>query len=889
MSSNEQERLLCYNGEVLIFRLSKRDVAGKGPAEIPILQVRRMVFDRGARAFIQKSTGLFMLKEENSHLKIVCCNCVSDFRIGINLPYVMIQCNKKNTFRYVLLFLHSTNKFEKRLSFRLSHELKDGVRVLNGPLVLWKRAEKFYCISSLNGKVMTVSVNFSSVQWAGEIENLGMVLLGPKACFLSEEGCTQKLSKSDYAIWKTTFCVYSLENEEVISDAYIIPPAYSSVVTCVHVCATENVNNQLRMSLIALTRKNQLISFQNGTPKSVCQLPFGDPCAVQLMDSGGGELFIVSFKSNDVCAVWKKNFQVAAKWEKISSVLIDDFIGAGTEQVLLLFQDSLNSDCLSSFTVTDLGNINYSSETLDCNEDDLFEDKEGSHYLMIPPLERRLKVGLASIQELKQHLLLKEKIISKYWKILINLIQGKDESTSAAEKAHLVTLCGKEENPVCTFEEKIPDDFQDSERLIEKIWYRVIDDSLVVGVKTTSSLKLSLNHVTLSLVMDQAHSSSCRLIKCHNRVIKLSRDFPPASRSVPCEIGSEAKRIKLTIDSEEEGEEEEEEEEKDEESSAGEQASEKECVQVITAVTPFSPLLAFIDFCCIVLLQIRERENGNSSEDHYIWCGRLFISLEDLSSRKYLLTFPKKKPIEHVEDLFALLTAFNRACFQITSPTYSLTSMKTWLLEHMKCEVIQEFPEICFCKRPGSFYGTLFNWKQRTPFEGILIVYSRNQTVLFQCLHNLIGALPINCFLKKLKSESEDFLIDHLASSLEKELVILGSLSSALVEVENNLVQSCEASKEKSSGVVAALSDRKENIHPYRKEFQREKTQTLGTNLKLWPGPQFCRAAARKRNRLHSGPSCALLSWPAPDTETSGIEQSLCIGSCWYLCHRSTS
>ena len=151
--------------------------------------------------------------------------------------------------------------------------------------------------------------------------------------------------------------------------------------------------------------------------------------------------------------------------------------------------------------------------------------------------------------------------------------------------------------------------------------------------------------MTLSLVMDQAHSSSCRLIKCHNRVIKLSRDFPPASRSVPCEIGSEAKRIKLTIDSEEEGEEEEEEEEKDEESSAGEQASEKECVQVITAVTPFSPLLAFIDFCCIVLLQIRERENGNSSEDHYIWCGRLFISLEDLSSRKYLLTFPKKKPI----------------------------------------------------------------------------------------------------------------------------------------------------------------------------------------------------------------------------------------------------
>ncbi|XP_034855582.1 Fanconi anemia group B protein isoform X2 [Mirounga leonina] len=785
MSSNEQEMLLCYNGEVLIFRLSKGDFAGKGPAKIPVLHVRRMVFDRNTRAFVQKSTGFFMLKEENSHLKIMCCICVSDFRTGINLPCIMIQCSKKNNiFRYFLLFLHSTNKFEKRLSFRLSHELKDGIRVLNGPSVLWRHVKTFYCISSQTGKVVTVSFNFSSVEWAGEVENLGMVLLGPKTSFLYEEGCTQKLSKSDYAIWDTKFCVYSLENEELISEAYIIPPAYSSVVTYVHVCAMEMVNDQLRMSLIALTRKNQLISFQNGTPKSVCQLPFGDPCAVQLMDSDRGDLFVVSFRSSDACAVWKKNFQVAAKWEKISSVLIDDFIGTGSEQVLLVFQESLNSDCLSSFTITDLGYINYSSETLDCSEEDLFEDKDQNRYLMVPPLERGLK-------------------------------------------AHLFTLCGKEENPVCTFDERIPDSFQDSEQLVKKIWYHVIDDSLVVGVTTTSSLKLSLNHVTLSLLMDQAHSSSRRLIKCQNRVIKLTRDFFPAPCSVPCEIGSEAKRIKLAVDSEEEGEE----EEKEDESFFCEQSSEKECVQVITAVTSLSPLLAFRNFCCTVLLQIRERGNGNS-EGHYTQCGSLFLSLEDLSSRQYLLVFPKKTPIEHMEDLFALLTVFNKTCFQITSPSYSLTLMKTWLLEHMKCEEIREFPEICFCKMPGSFYGTLFKWKQKTPFEGILIVYSRNQTVLFQCLHNLIRALPINCFFKNLKFGSVDSLINHLALTLEKELVILGSLSSALVKVENNLVQSCEASKEKSSGVVA-LSDREENIQSYRKELQREKKQILGTDLKV--------------------------------------------------------
>ncbi|XP_045393663.1 Fanconi anemia group B protein [Lemur catta] len=822
-SSNEQEMPLCYNGEVLVFHLSEGNFSHKKPAEKPpILHVRRMVFDRETRSFVQKSTAFFSIKGENSHLKIVCCNCVSDFRTGINLPYVLIQCNKKNNvFKYSLLFLHNTNKFEKRLSFRVGHKLKDGLRVLNGPSVLWRHANTFFYTSSKTGKVITLSVNLSSIEWVGEFENVGIVLLGLKKCYLSEERCTQELSKSDYAIWNTKFCVYSLQSQELLSDAYIIPPVYSSVVTCVHVYATEIINNQLRMSLIALTRKNQLISFQNGMPKSVCELPFGDPCAVQFMDSGGGNLFfIVSFRSNDACAVWKKNFQVVAKWENLSLVLVDDFIGTGSEQVLLLFKDSLNSDCLTSFKITNLENINYSSEPLDCNEDDLFEDKQENRYLVIPPLERRLNVGLASVRELRKHLLLKEKIVSKSCKALINLVQGKGDNTSSAKQECLVPLWSEEENSVHIFDEKLPDNFQDSKQLVEKIWYRVMDDSLVVGVKTTSSLKLSLNDVTLSLIMDQAPGSSFPLIKCQNRVIKLSMDSLPAPHLMPHEIGLEAKKIKLTLDSEEK------------ESFVCEQPSKKECVQMITAVTTLSPLLVFSKFCCFVLLQIRERETGNYPEVRYILCGRLFLSLEDLSSGKYILTFPKKKPIEHMEDLFVLLAAFHKSCFQITSCRYALGSMKAWLLEHMKCEVIKEFPEICFCKRPGSFYGTLFKWKQRTPFEGILIIYSRNQTVLFQCLHSLITVLPVNCILRNLKLGSEDFLINHMAMSLEKELVTLGSLSSGLSKVESNFVQRCEASKGKNS-VVAALSDREEEIHWYRKELQREKEKALETNLKV--------------------------------------------------------
>ncbi|VTJ81892.1 Hypothetical predicted protein [Marmota monax] len=739
MSSKEQERLLCYNGEVLVFQLSQGNFADKGPAKPSTLHVKRMGFDRETRTFVLKSTGFFSMRKEYSHLKILCCNCVSDFKTGINLPYILIRSNKNNIFKYFLLCLHSNNRFEKHLTFKLSHELKDSISVLNGPLILWQYVKTLYCISSHTRKVISVSVNFSSIEWAGEIGNLGIVLLGLTECDSSEEECNQKPSESDFAIQNTKFCVYSLENQEVLSDTYIIPPAYSSVVTCVHVCTAEIVNNQFRMSLIALTLKNQLISFKNGTPERLCQLPFEDPCAVQLLDSGEGNLFfIVSFRSNDACAVWKKNFQV----------------------------------------------------------------------------------GMASVQELQQHLLLKERIISKSWRALINLVQGKDDNTSSAEEGYLVPFCGDEENCVHTSDEKLSDNFQDPEQLVEKLWYRVMDDSLIVGVKT-SSLKLSLNEVTLSLIMEQACNSSFRLIKCENRVIKLSPDSFRAPHLMPQdEIGSEAKRIKLASDS------------KEEERFACEQSSMKTYVQLFTAITSLSPLLAFNKFCCIVLLHIRERENGSCPKDHYIPCGRLFLSLEDLSSGKYLMTFPKKKPIEDMEDLFALLTTLHKSCIQVISPAYSLNSMKMWLLDCMKCEVIKEFPEMCFCKRPRSLYGTLLSWKQRTPFEGTLTVYSRNQTVLFQCLRNFIRVLPINCSFKNLKLENEDFLVDHLALTLEKELVTLGSLSSsALAKVESNFVQMCEANTGKSS-VMATSTDRKEKIRLCREEVQREK-KMLERNLKV--------------------------------------------------------
>ncbi|XP_055987230.1 Fanconi anemia group B protein [Sorex fumeus] len=820
MTSNK-EWLLCHNGDVLGFRLSKGHFADKGPAEPPMLHARRMEFDREKGTFVQKSTGFFRIQEGKCPLKIMSCNCVSDCRTGIKLPCVMIQGTKQcNVFTYFLLIFHSTSQFEKRLHLRLNYQLHE-FRVLNGPVLLWKHVKTFYWLSSKTDEAVAVPIKLSSIDWAGEIQNLGMTLLGIKEYSSRDEVFAKTTSELDFAIQNTKFCLFSLESQEKLSESYIIPAGYTSSITSVHVCSTEFVNNQLRLSLIVLTRKNQLISFQNGAPQGVCQLPFEEPCAVQLMDGGEDLLYLVSFKSNKACAVWNKNFQVAAQWENVDSVLIDDFIGTGSEQVLLLFTDSWSSDCLSSFKITNFGDINYPIKPVECSEEDLVDDKEKNRCLVIPPLKRRVEIGLTYIQDWKQHLLLKEKFISKYCETFINIIQGKDDCTSSTEEECLVTLCGEEETSVCAFDEKLPaGNFQLSEAIVEKIWYRVIDDSLVVGVKTTSSL-LSENHVTLSLLMAPSDCSNLQPITCQNKVIQLRRCSLPAPVCMPYATGSGTKRIKLAG------------------AEAGDgvlhsQPSGTEHTCMVTAVTSLPPLLRFGNFCCLVLLQCsRDREHGPHSEEASLQCGRISVRLEELSSGKSLVTFPKTETLEHVEDLFALLAAFHKNCFQITSPTYALTSMTPWLSEHMQCEVFTEFPEIWFCKRPGGFYGTLFKWKQTTPFEGILLVYYRNQTVLFQCLHELTTALPVNGFIKNLKSEREDLLIGELARSLEKELVTLSTLSSPIAENinENAWVPSDKASEGTSSDSTSVLS--KEDIHLIRKELERKKQQTMAMGEKV--------------------------------------------------------
>ncbi|XP_010144615.1 PREDICTED: Fanconi anemia group B protein-like, partial [Buceros rhinoceros silvestris] len=394
MLLGEQEQFLSYNGEVLVFHLSKTKHAEGAADKTMNLRVRRMVFDRDTKLFVQKSSGVFSMHGNHLKIEMICCSCTTDSRTGIILPCILMKKKKRNNVvKYLLLLLHSSNQFEQSFHFKLDYELEEDIRLFTGPSVLWKHANKLFYISSNTCTVLSAPVQLSSVVWTGEIGNEGTVVLGIRTACLPESEDEDGFFPSDRNIWGSEFFVYAIKTQQLLTSTCFMPHAYSRVVSSVYVCKNEMLKKQLRISLVAVTHKNQLIWFQDGLPKGVCDLPYEKPCSVKTaVTSSNDLLFIVSFACGNACVVQRRDsLQVASKWQKVKSVLVDDFIGSGSEQLLLLFKDDCNTDVLSTFRITDLGVVNYASGINYKHDVPTAEGLQENGLLTVQALETRLQ------------------------------------------------------------------------------------------------------------------------------------------------------------------------------------------------------------------------------------------------------------------------------------------------------------------------------------------------------------------------------------------------------------------------------------------------------------------------------------------------------------------
>ncbi|KAM7129437.1 Fanconi anemia group B protein isoform 1-T2 [Ciconia maguari] len=827
MLLGEQEQFLSYNGEVLIFQLSKTKHTEGAADKTMNLCVRRMVFNRDTKLFVQKSSGVFSMRASHLKIEIICCSCTMDSRTGIILPCILMKKKKRNNVvKYLLLLLHSSNQFEQSFHFKLDYELKEDIRLFTGPSVLWRHANKLFYISCDTCTVLSAPVQLSSVVWTGEIEDEGTVVLGIRTACLPESEDEDEFSTSDRAIWGSEFFGYAIETQKMLTSICFMPHAYSRVVSSVYVCKNEILKKQPRISLVAITHKNQLIWFQDGLPKGVCELPYEKPCSVKTaVTSSNDLLFIVSFASGNICVVQRRDsLQVASKWQKVKTVLVDDFIGSGSEQLLLLFKDDSNTDVLSTFKITDLGEVNYASGINYKHDVPAAEGLQENSLLTIQALETRLQAGCTSVRELQQHLRLKKRVILESCRALIDLVEERTHILPTAKEEGLVSLWDDVENPPHSLSKETSLASKVPEHFIEKLWQRVVGDSLVVGVKLTESFYLSLSDVSLSLVMDQDFSSISPIIECRNKIIKLNKAFSALAVS-SCQIEPPPKKMKLDLHSKNDLKKE----------------FPKRCSRVqldgaktVIAVTSLSPLLAFHRVCCIVLLHAKKQKHRNDSLQESkkitVLCGKILLSLEDISNGKYSVKMLRDNSYctGSMEDILAVLAVSVRFSFQIVSSDCTLTPVNSWLLGVMECTPFKECHDNIFCHKAGNVYGTVFNWTLKNPFEGVLTLFCRNLTVLFQCLHSLTRVLPPSCDVKLLRSRSKGVLTEQLALALEKEMLTLrSSFSSKESKAENSLTWGNEPGKKTSDAPVASLLDSEEGVQQFRKKLQNEREESV--------------------------------------------------------------
>ncbi|XP_075710545.1 Fanconi anemia group B protein isoform X2 [Rhinoderma darwinii] len=768
--------IICNNGQVVAYngQIITCQVL-KRTAERNVLVFSRKGFLAETGQFIETFGGEYNIPSNKSTLELACVRCVADARTGIRLPCILLRtCKKKSSgsSRMILLLLHSSNELEPHLKFKVDSETIEDLNITDGPTVVWRQHEKLLYISSLTSEVLTAPINISAVLWAGTIEE-GACILGITTMRLDGEHLTSS-PLPNRTLQEKEFILYCIENQKVLPGSCLVPHSYSSVLRCLEVCMIQNVNGRYETSAIAASSK-QLIWFQNGVPKQVYQLPSENPSKLQVAYTSQADILcVLSFSSGDACGIWKDGWKADH---------IDD--------VVMGFQEN--------------------------------------HVLMLQTLEARLQANLLSLEELQRHIQVQDRVLESSCRALFHMSLGMETSIRSAEKEGLVSLwdeVGHCPSPSATDNSPLVG----SDQLVETIWHRIIDDLLVVGLKLKTTVPEMLSDIGLSLVMDQEVASPSPVTKCQTNVLKLAIRFSQDSSPI-CHAEPTAKKQRLNYHSKD---------------NLSGNCSQKPCPtsyqsdleHTVTAVTELSSLLALNNTACALLLHARRKTQPDCllrSEKLIVPCGSVSLSLEDVLKGKHTINvFEHCQGSWNLEDIFAILSAFQKCSLHIISHDITLTSVTAWMRAHMQGEPLKLMPEIMVCKKGGSLHGTLLTWNPKTPCEGNLTVFYRNNSVLLQCLYSLKCVLPPTCVVNVMRQVDMNSMTMNLAQSVEEELFALRNLvSAAASEVEKDLPMNDKAGK-KVTSTTDCISDTKEQVQTYREDLRAEQMQIrLGAHLSV--------------------------------------------------------
>lgn len=821
--NRERQKLLSFLGKILTFQCTIPTENGI----VSELTFNRLSFHPDDCSFSKTHEGVAVInRKSSSDIDIVKCSSAVDMRKRVARPFILLtQFTKKGCFQYSLHSLSNSNTMETLMEFKLSYRMRDNVTILQGPTVLWSYGGTVFFTQA--GEVKEIHIKLTLSLISELPSNLGKI-------FIVGSQTPSKGSSKDHSDSACRSIGYFVEDGQVFDGALIVPHAYSSITQCIFVVSAEEVNSVLKCIVVAATSRKQFVCFENGIPREVCELPFEEPEDIKMVNIGRhGCLFALSFNHGHVCTIWKDTFQVAACWSGVHSLHVDDFLGCGTEQILLLFEEqSQAGNQLENFLITDLCGSTY-SRCQESREVKPSETGQENILLTVKALETRLQSGLTLLQDLQRDVRVKEKVLAQSVQALTDMVSGREHGLTQPEQEGLVSLWDEDDKPEDeTFDAKIQViPRMTPSPLVDTLWHRIIDNCLVVGVTITSSGIIPVDSVSLSILTETGQSPAPAVIQTQSQAswFTVPSPSPPASHPQPTAKRSRQDTGRLAV----------------------------------TAVTPLTPLLTSSCVKCPVMLHYVQSQDSSASVNPTftpvtVLCGQVPVDIQAEQHLQLLDNF-KLTTDDAREDLLSLLAVLDRWVFHIDSPDHSLGDVSGWVQRSMPCTRLEINPHYFLFNPAGPSAAMLFLWQQKTPFRGELSVHS-SQLGLFQFLESLCAFLPASCSILPLRHGGGEVAAQPpdrcLSLSLEKELLSLKDVISSLLRGEEEEEAGRSSRGRQLEGPDPGVA---EGLQRCRDQWEQDKERSSRTMSPLVDGGRYRRLTQSLTQGQLEGDVAALL------------------------------
>ncbi|XP_061547376.1 Fanconi anemia group B protein [Phycodurus eques] len=710
------------------------------------LTFRGFSFQPEQEVFVKASQGAAVISHKSAARvdAFITSKSVVGVHRRTSTPCVLVAKNNKKAdlFVYKLFALSVCNQLEPCIEFSLPHGLSGDVCILQGPTVLWTHADAVFHASSDSGGVKRVPLQLSHCL-------IGELPLHKRQGFIL--GQQERSTKQTVA--------YLLGTGRTVDGSVVLPHPYIRITKCISVLSASLAGDALRCTAVAATASRQLLYLENGAVEHACLLPFESPESIQAVDAGrNGVIFVIAFDQGHVCAVWKDAFQVAAQWSNVSSVHVDDYLGCGTEQILLVFKgDDASGQPPEHFIITDLCGISYSRGEHSGATAKTSPPPE-SQLLTIQALESRLQSGLSALRELQGEVRVKDRVVQQSVRALTDVVRHREPNLAQPEQEGLVALWESDDQS--------KDEAADDETRVvpavprgphvDKLWHRVVDGRMVVGVILAADSSVPAVSTSLSVLTEAGRGSAPAVIQTQSRVSWLPALAPSPSASSAATFPEPAAKRSKRHD-------------------AGGPNDLNAARLAVTAVTGLAPLLNSGYVKCNVMLHYSPRTDGSvlarAPAPTVLHCGQVTVDIHaDFKTQP--LSNPELKTDEAQEDLLCLLAVLDHWVFRIDSPDHSLGDIDGWLQRRVGCKRVEVSPQHQLFASQGLSSLSLLRWRRNSPFRGELEVHSSHLQML-KLLDTLLGHLPASCSIQPICGIRGEGSSENLALALEKEVASL--------------------------------------------------------------------------------------------------------------------